>query len=439
MKHIKGLKRYAVSIVITFIIILVNIGIFYNFYTDTYYNLGEQTKSYLNNIVEEAAECVNIKINERFITLEALAMYIGTYSNGDYTTVSKVLDAQVAIDGFGGYDIVGLDGYGLIEKGGADYSNTDFFDKTKKGKNMLFDYNDQNSKSRDIGFSVPVYRDDKIEGVLVVFCSYEEFSSFTDIDAFGNNGDSFIVKQDGTLLTRANGLDEVENIKLILSDDTKSANALISGMKQKTLGNVSYGNGNHKRYLCYSKTSYNKWYVVTIVSADTVDEHTSVIRGAGVTFIMEISVLLILLLVYFIYLITSHIRSSRINKERYYIVTDNSETIMFDYSVKNDTMYCNDRWNHIFGYELPKSDMKSIMTKYVYEEDIDKFLRRVDRINKTNDYVKFSIRLLNDKNEPIGCLVKLYAIRGFRGRVTKILGVIETLVNDEQNTKKEQK
>lgn len=439
MEHIKGLKRYAVSIVITFIIILVNIGIFYNFYTDTYYNLGEQTKSYLNNIVEEAAECVNIKINERFITLEALAMYIGTYSNGDYTTVSKVLDAQVAIDGFGGYDIVGLDGYGLIEKGGADYSNTDFFDKTKKGKNMLFDYNDQNSKSRDIGFSVPVYRDDKIEGVLVVFCSYEEFSSFTDIDAFGNNGDSFIVKQDGTLLTRANGLDEVENIKLILSDDTKSANALISGMKQKTLGNVSYGNGNHKRYLCYSKTSYNKWYVVTIVSADTVDEHTSVIRGAGVTFIMEISVLLILLLVYFIYLITSHIRSSRINKERYYIVTDNSETIMFDYSVKNDTMYCNDRWNHIFGYELPKSDMKSIMTKYVYEEDIDKFLRRVDRINKTNDYVKFSIRLLNDKNEPIGCLVKLYAIRGFRGKVTKILGVIETLVNDEQNTKKEQK
>lgn len=334
MKHIKGLKRYAVSIVITFIIILVNIGIFYNFYTDTYYNLGEQTKSYLNNIVEEAAECVNIKINERFITLEALAMYIGTYSNGDYTTVSKVLDAQVAIDGFGGYDIVGLDGHGLIEKGGVDYSNTDFFDKTKKGKNMLFDYNDQNSKSRDIGFSVPVYRDDKIEGVLVVFCSYEEFSSFTDIDAFGNNGDSFIVKQDGTLLTRANGLDEVENIKLILSDDTKSANALISGMKQKTLGNVSYGNGNHKRYLCYSKTSYNKWYVVTIVSADTVDEHTSVIRGAGVTFIMEISVLLILLLVYFIYLITSHIRSSRINKERYYIVTDNSETIMFDYSVK---------------------------------------------------------------------------------------------------------
>lgn len=61
-------------------------------------------------------------------------MYIGTYSNGDYTTVSKVLDAQVAIDGFGGYDIVGLDGHGLIEKGGVDYSNTDFLIKPRRAK-----------------------------------------------------------------------------------------------------------------------------------------------------------------------------------------------------------------------------------------------------------------------------------------------------------------
>lgn len=438
MKHIKDLKRYAASIVITFIIMLINIGVFYNFYTDTYHNLSEQTKSYLNNIVEEAAECVDIKINERFITLEALAMYVGNYSNGDYSTVSRVLDAQVAIDGFGGYDIVGLDGNGLKEKGNCYYGDMDFFEKTKQGKNIIFDYNNKATKQEAIGFSVPIYRNDSIEDILIVFCSYEEFSSFTDIDAFGNNGDSFIVKQDGTLLTRANGLDEVENIKLILSDDERSANELISGMKQKTLGNVSYGEGNHRRYLCYSKTQYNKWYVVTIVSADTVDEHTSEIRGAGITFIVEISVLLVLLLIYFVYLITSHVRNSRINKERYFIATDNSETIIFDYSVKNDTMYCNDKWSHIFGYELPRSDVKSLMTEYVYKDDIDKFKRRVERISTTNDYVKFSIRLLNDKKEPVMCLIKLYAIKGFRGRVTKIVGVIETLINDEQNTKKEQ-
>lgn len=438
MRYIKGLKRYAVSIVITFIILLINIGAFYNFYTSTYENLEEQTKSYLNNIVEETSQCVDIKINERFNTLEALAMYVGTYSNDSYSNVTEVLDAQLTIDGFSGYDIINLYGTGLPSKGSVDYQEMDFLKKTIKGLNSLFEYNNSEANYHAIGFAVPIYRNEEIQGTFLAICSYEEFSSFTDIDAFGQNGDTFIVKQDGTLLTRGNGLDEVENIKLILTADERSANNLISSMKQKSLGSVSYSNGNHKRYLCFAKTSYNKWYVVTIVSSDTVDEHTSVIRGAGVTFIVEISALLVLLLIYFIYLITSHIRNSRINKQRYYIVTDNSETIMFDYSVKNDTMYCNDKWKDIFGYELPKSDMKSIMTKYIYEEDIEKFIRRVDRINKTNDYVKFSIRILNDKDEPISCFVKLYAIRGFRERITKIIGVIEELVVEEQNIQKEQ-
>lgn len=438
MRYIKSLKRYAVSIVITFIILLINIGAFYNFYTSTYENLEEQTKSYLNNIVEETSQCVDIKISERFNTLEALAMYVGTYSNDSFSNVTEVLDAQITLDGFSGYDIINLYGIGLSSKGGANYSEMEFLKETVKGKSSLFEYSNSMTNYSAIGFAVPIYRNEEIQGTFLAICSYEEFSSFTNIDAFGQNGDTFIVKQDGTLLTRGNGLDEVENIKLILNDDEHSANNLISSMKQKRLGSISYSSGNHKRYLCFAKTSYNKWYVVTIVSSDTVDEHTSVIRGAGVTFIIEISTLLVLLLIYFIYLITSHIRNSRINKQRYYIVADNSETIMFDYSVKNDTMYCNDKWKSILGYELPKSDMKSVMTKYIYEGDIEKFVKRVERINKTNDYVKFSIRILNDINEPVSCLVKLYAIRGFRGRITKIIGVIEELATEDQNIQKEQ-
>ena len=39
---------------------------------------------------------------------------------------------------------------------------------------------------------------------------------FTDLNKYGN---VFIVKQDGTLISRGYGLDEVENIKMILNDD----------------------------------------------------------------------------------------------------------------------------------------------------------------------------------------------------------------------------
>ena len=71
-------------------------------------------------------------------------------------------------------------------------------------------------------------------------------------------------------------------------------------------------------------------------------------------------------------------------------------------------------------------------------KDVDKFNRRISRLDKSNDFVKFSIRIVNSENEPIPCLVKLYAIKGFGGKITKILGVIETINKDEKEVVKEQ-
>lgn len=438
MKKIKGLKRYAVSIIVTICVILINIGAFYDYYTSTYDNLKEQTTKYLNNVVEEAAECVNIKIAERFNTLEALAMYVGTYSGNDKTNVYNVLDAQTTMEGFSDYDIIDLNGIGLNNKGLKDYSNKDFYTNALKGKSSLSCENDEFENPECIIFATPIYNDDEINGVFLSYCSLEEFSTFTELNTFGQSGNTFIVKKTGELLTRGNGLDEVENISQILTDDSKAASNLISSMKQKNVGNVTYGSGIHKKYLCYSKTSYNKWYVVTIVSADSVEEQVTLIQDDGITFLIEIGALFVLLILYFVYLIASHIRNGQINKQRYFIVTDNSETVIFDYSIKKDTMYCNEKWELIFGYKLPNEEMKAISTKYVFEEDVDKFNRRISRLDKSNDFVKFSIRIVNSENEPIPCLVKLYAIKGFGGKITKILGVIETINKDEKEVVKEQ-
>ncbi len=432
MKKIKDLKRYAASIIVTVCVLLVNIGAFYDYYTSTYDNLKEQTTTYLNNVVEEAAQCVNIKIAERFNTLKALAMYISTYSNNNFTNIHDVLDAQSTVEGFSDYDIVGLDGIGLKDKGLIDYNEKSFYDNAIKGKTALACMADEFERPKCIVFSTPLYKNDDICGALLTFCAFDEFSTFTDLSAFGQNGNTFIVKQNGELLTRGNGLDEVESISQILSDDTKAASKLISSMKQKTVGNVTYGSGIHKKYLCFSKTAYNKWYVVTIVSAETVEGQVTLIQDDGITFLFEIGALFVILILYFIYLITSHIRNGQINKERYFIATDNFETVFFDYSIKKDTMYCNDKWENIFGYKLPKENMKFIMTKYVFEEDVNKFNRRVARLDKNNTFVKLSIRLINNDNEPISCLMKLYAIKGFGGKLTKILGVIETINKEEK-------
>lgn len=438
MRRMRGVKRHAVSIVFTFCILLLNLGFFYNYYTATEENLNEQTKNYLNNIVQEVSQCIDIKIEERFNTLEALALYIAGYTSSDYEETFSVLDAQMTMDGFSDYDIISTEFVGLEEKGNIDYSQYDFVTKSLNGKNTLGIVMNEYGEEYAIGFAVPIKSEEETMGVFLSVCTFDAFSKFADVNSFGQDGSTFIVDKTGSLYTRGNGLDEVNNIKLILSDDERSANNLVSSMKQKSIGNVSYGTDNLKRYLCFSQISYNKWYAVTIVSAEGVEEHVGKIKNQGVTFIVEISILFLMLIMYFVYLVASQIKSNRINKQRYFIVADNSETILFDYSIKKDTMFCNEKWKDIFGYELPKTEMKSIKMDYVFEEDKPKFERRIGRINKTNDFVKFSIRLMNSDNEPIMCFVKLYAIRGFWGKYTKIIGVIEALnIEDKKTENKE--
>ncbi len=437
MQKIKNLKRYMGSIIITICILLINIGVYYNFYTSTYDNLNQQTQIYLNDQIEEASECVNIKIEERLNTLEALSLFIGSYKSVTDSNVIQVMDAQTSIDGFSDYDIVGLDGKGLEEKGSINYVGEKFFDKTLEGKNSIVAVDDEYGNLNSIVFAVPIYQDEDIKGMLAVHCTPEEFTNFVDVITFGNNGNVFIVKQNGELLSRGNGLDEVESISQILSDHGKAASKLISSMKQKSVGNVVYGEGTSKKYLCFSRISYNKWYIVSIVSAENVEEQTTLIQSDGQVFIIEMGAMFLLLIIYFIYLVASHIKNGQINKQRYFIATDNSDTVIIDYSVKKDTMYCNDKWKAIFGYELPKADVKETINKYVYEEDVDKFNRKIGRLNKTNDFVKFSIRLIDENDNPITCLVKLYAIKGFRGKITKILGIIETMAREEESKKED--
>ena len=116
MKIIKKFRRYLTSIIITSCILLVNIGVFYNYYTNTYENLKIQTNNYLNNIVEEAAIAVNIKIDERFKVLEALSVYVSENGMQKNSSLLDVLEMQITVDGFSDYDIINLEGKVLNAK-----------------------------------------------------------------------------------------------------------------------------------------------------------------------------------------------------------------------------------------------------------------------------------------------------------------------------------
>ena len=335
---IKSIKQYAITIVIIFVILIINVMAYFQYSSNIDEQLRQQTNIHLQAVIDETVECLNIKMEERLETYKAVATFIGNLDNISEANLEKALANQSDIAGYRDFDVISAEGVGLESKGNINYAENDSFNKAMGGKSVMDVRQDAYGSVRGIDYYVPIYVNGKVDGVLMTFSTLEQFTSYMDISDLGQYGNVFIVKQDGTLLSRGYGLDEVDNIKMILGND-KSATKLINSMQSRKSGYISFNSGASKRYLCYAKTSFNKWYMVSIVSAGSIDVSNDDITNEGTVFFFEIAVLTCILLLYLVRMVVTESKGNQLNKKRYYIVSKYSDSIVFDYSSIKDTMY----------------------------------------------------------------------------------------------------
>lgn len=422
---IKSIKQYAITIIIILAILVVNVLAYFQYSSNITEQLQQQTNIHLQAIIDETVECLNIKMEERMETYKAVATFIGNLKETDnFESTQKALENQADMAGYRDYDLISKEGIGLFDKGSIDYTGVDGFKKAFGGKSVMDIKTDDYGSIKGINYYVPITKDENITGVLKVFSTLEQFTTYTDISDLGEYGNVFIVKQDGTLLSRGYGLDEVDNIKMLLGND-KSSSKLINSMQSRKSGYISYNTGDAKRYLCYAKTAYNKWYMVSIVSATSIEVTNEDIANEGTVFFFEIAMLTTILMVYLVRMVVVESRHNELNRKRYYIVSKYSDSIVIDYSGQKDTMYCNEKWKKIFGYEPSKENLKENITRYVADSDKERFKEIIDVLVKEKEFVKFQIAINDKDGNPISCIVKLSAIKTRRGKVEKILGVIE--------------
>lgn len=427
----KNIKHYAVTIFIIFLILVINVMAYFQYSRNIDEQLAQQTDIHLKAITDEMVECLNIKLEERLATFKAVATFIGTVDDikGDF--VVKALTKQAQAAGYSQFDVIGADGIGLESKGGLDYNEDKCFAKAIAGKSVMEVDEDTYDSISGIDYYVPIYKNDKIIGVLLTTSDLVQFTNYMDISDLGQYGNAFIVKQDGTLLSRGYGLDEVENISMIFGGN-KAASKLINSMQSRQSGYVSYETESSKRYICYARTNFNKWYMVSVVSSSSIEVTNDDIANEGTVFFVEIGVLTIILTVYLVRAVFVESRGNRLNKTRYYMVSKYTDSITFDYSCEKDTMYCNDKWKKIFGYDVERSNLKEDITRHIADEDKERFREIIDVLMTQKEFVKFQVAIMDSEGKPVNCNFKMSAIKGKKGKVQKVLGVIEAMQTNIQ-------
>lgn len=423
---IKGIRNNGITILVIIIIMVTNVLAYFSFEDKVQKNLQVQTQNHITTIVEDTVEFFNLKMEKRVASVEALALFIGTFEDWTNRNVTSALSAQAAVEGYSDYDIISVEGKGIKD---IDYSENKNFKNALKGNSIVKESVDEFGEITGVDYFVPIYYGDQTTGVLKITTSLEQFTDFIDFSELSNLGNIFIVKKDGTLLSRGDGLDEVDNITKIIGEDEPVSKKLINSMKVRNKGNISITNGENKRYFGYCKSDYNNWYVLSLISSNAVESKIGEINNEGKVFFVQIAFLFVVLVLYFIYTMVLSGRENNINKRRYFLMSEQMDHIIFDYSVKKNSLFSSEKWEKAFGYKVELENPKAEKDKYVFEEDREKFNQSIDELKNGQDKLELNIRILDSNNEPVECHMKLFAIRARKGKIAKFIGVLDRIEN----------
>ena len=344
----KRIKEYYVTIILIAAVIIINIAAFALYISNINRDIQKQTEEHLVDIMEEASTSVELKVEETIHELEMTAYYISMSDNYLEETTYANIVKMTRKAGFEKFDIIGADGTGLEENGSKDYSEKKFFSKVMNGSVSILDISDSEGNTKGVRFSVPIRNEaDEIEGVYLVECDLDSFTELLNLDSVNSKGKAFIIKSDGTVLSRKTD-SSIRNVSDILDNET-NVKTLKNYMKSKKAGVVGFANGkDSKRYICYSKTNFNSWEIIMVVSSSGVEANISDVTDNFVFLGVIIGVMLIVLIAYFIYTLVSVKSKSAINLQRYYMVSKYTEDIIFDYSCVKDTLYSNENCKKLF-------------------------------------------------------------------------------------------
>ena len=415
----KKIKDNYIKVVLILMVIAVNIGAFAAYVNNVKYSLSVQTQAHMDNILNEAAECINIKLDEQINTMEMISQFITILSR--HENADDILEEMFASQ-------KERSGYSFLELVRGDdntFGDKEYYKNALKGKNVIVEETNDGSVT-DIILAAPVYDyDGEINAVLIAKMDSNTFYQTIDIPSLEQKGKCFVVKKDGTLISKSRNLSSVSKINELLPKK-EYADSLINGMRSRNAGIISCQIEGKSRYIGYEKLQKNNWYVVSIISSASVEAYVSDMETDVVILGVELGFILLVLILYFVYTIINRKNREKMNLERYFIAAKYADTIMIDYSIAKDSMYCNGKWEKLFGYTLPKNNVKEKGIKHFHPEDREKIINNYKNMIDNNTETEFSARVFDKDNNPVKCSIKLVPICEKKGKIIKVIGFIET-------------
>ena len=116
----------------------------------------------------------------------------------------------------------------------------------------------------------------------------------------------------------------------------------------------------------------------------------------------------------------------RLSEERYSIVMSQTEDIIFEWNIEEDTISFSENWGKKFNYEPIIFDIskKIYKSNLIYKDDVKKFGAMINDIIYGDTYNETQIRFRNNNDKYIWCKVRITAMFDENGDIFKAIGAI---------------
>lgn len=291
---------------ITYKVILLVIAAIYIAYSFTGFRSGVQrqininTKTYLSSMVSESLERIRLKINDEYSVLKTLTLLYDENDEIDIEMTESMLEKAAEAHDFVGMDLVSTTKEGILTIGkNVNYDKEEFLDNILQGNNSVSTIiSDENAGIEYICLGVPIYKNEKIIGALICDYDIQEFTEILDTSSFEKLGTTFISQENGILVARPESVGENTNLFILLDSinikNEKSIKKLKKSIKNGRSGIITYGDGKHKRYICYNVVPDTNWYAVSIVSAGTIEPITKKVSSRAYDFAVKLSIVFVI-------------------------------------------------------------------------------------------------------------------------------------------------
>lgn len=242
--------------------------------------INSEVVSSLMELSNQGKEVINREIEGQISKLRNAAMLIAE-EDGQFSksTMNKLKD-MIKENGYVGIGIAYEDGILHTTDGEEiDISNKEYYIEPMNGKSVVSDIViDRYAGSKKNIYSVPIYFDNAVKGVLCASNSIEAFRSAIEITSFQGRGYSYVIKSNGNSVVDSahpTSFADFQNIEksLLEADDynVECAEVLKEKLKNGEEGYIIFKNKVFK-HMYFKPLDINDWYLLQVVPSDVVNE-----------------------------------------------------------------------------------------------------------------------------------------------------------------------